>query len=797
MISASGAISPFNINSQLYSSEAADIINSFPNPLTGGDATKVARVVDSMMNSGTWDQIDSFHVEAMDDAENAAWDWKRQVALTPMWNNGGSPLAIPVNTRVLKGDGYNYKVQGIDFSVSSDWTFETTIKTTSPNGMLLADGNVAGRYIFYWNTSSTDTSVISGVGGGYAIYIDDILFGGAPTRQDLGNAIVDGEEHRIRITGIDFSLNPEWASNGVYLNNYTGPAQNVNIAYLDSKLTDVTNNNVFEWNGLGEDVSSVPAENVNVYTSDYSGGVDGWISPVSDLISGNNDGISDGTTSYDNCFRIECAGGNVQHRSARPTMVLGNDYTGSTKILIPSTNANVNGALIQTNAGQTFATISDVGQWIDISEFDQVNDVSVTAIKIVPTVNGAGTFDSDGDEVYVVDFSIDSVQTNSDLLLTTPDDITDSVRELQGDGDNYQVADFSTTYPSPSITSSLKFTMSGWDKTVTDLLFASEDISTGNDIILSCVDGSVSTKIFAIGNVEVLPTALLIDDVLTTSQTRNTLADLLGDSAEHTVEIIGLDFSAFAGFFINDFGTGTFNATVSYRDMKFDFTSTVYDEWIADSTPSTVRTYPDQFDGLGLSTTGGKDLIYSGGNIAAEVPVRWTTGKGFLFDGVEGYLNTGFTPSTDGVNYELNDAEVQVYCWENIDETANKYLLGAQGSSGNISRITQNTTLRASINSTSNTVYTDDATFQNLTRYGVERNDSFNQQFYKNGVVVKTEADGSVGLADAEIFIGGLNNNGTPSTLINARTSYLILGGGFDNTALNTDLTLVETEFIV
>jgi len=107
------------------------------------------------------------------------------------------------------------------------------------------------------------------------------------------------------------------------------------------------------WTKSGAGIIGDETNKTTVYSSDFSAGVDG-ISSTRVTSSGNNDGISDGATSYDDVLKSYASVDNATHYIYKAGMITTNVIQKiSWKMYIPSANTNVNDLRI-TNGGSVF-----------------------------------------------------------------------------------------------------------------------------------------------------------------------------------------------------------------------------------------------------------------------------------------------------------------------------------------------------------------------------------------------------------------------------------------------------------
>jgi hypothetical protein len=201
-----------------------------------------------------------------------------------------------------------------------------------------------------------------------------------------------------------------------------------NVALTASEVTMLYNNG-------RADISEIPFDlkyaSTAIYTSDFSAGTDGWANGTGNrfIVSGNNDGVSDGTTSYDNCLKGYADGSLGNHGTARnaigTSMVQGKRYRVRFNVYIPAANTNLNGFKIQdNNSGNITYFDGSTGYTTTWKSVDFIMTTSGpdtatgTSIQINSTKNGAisytGAGSSSDDMLYVVNFSVVEVGAVAD-----------------------------------------------------------------------------------------------------------------------------------------------------------------------------------------------------------------------------------------------------------------------------------------------------------------------------------------------------------------------------------------------
>ncbi len=173
------------------------------------------------------------------------------------------------------------------------------------------------------------------------------------------------------------------------------------------------------------------------YTSDFSSDTDGFTS-VRITGTGNNDNISDGSTSKDNVYKQIAIGGDRTHYGVKTSFLTdGKYYRVKFDYYIPTSNAIVTELSISIRIGTTVqvgkATVT--GAW---ATFDEYIMASGTDLWIAQSgADGASTFDADGDITYITNVIADEYSgyqapmekptvASEELFTTIPDNIFDT-----------------------------------------------------------------------------------------------------------------------------------------------------------------------------------------------------------------------------------------------------------------------------------------------------------------------------------------------------------------------------------
>jgi len=147
------------------------------------------------------------------------------------------------------------------------------------------------------------------------------------------------------------------------------------------------------------------------YLSNFSAGVDGW--PGNNLtVSGNNDAISDGTTSLDDVLKSYATVTNSTHEISKAIAVVGVPNIITFKYYIPTGQTNVNGLVVY---GNVFATnvidlrsgLGVVGTWTQVSGSytPSSTTVYIRAFKTF-TSSYAGAGSASDDIFYIKDLRV-------------------------------------------------------------------------------------------------------------------------------------------------------------------------------------------------------------------------------------------------------------------------------------------------------------------------------------------------------------------------------------------------------
>lgn len=158
--------------------------------------------------------------------------------------------------------------------------------------------------------------------------------------------------------------------------------------------------------------------------------------------------------------------------------------------------------------------------------------------------------------------------------------------------------------------------------------------------------------------------------------------------------------------------------------------------------------------------------------------VTWTSNIGFkAFNGTS-YINTNYNPTDDGTNYTTGDASAFIYtATEGTTMTGFKVLTGSVGASGEdkVSIYWNATVLGFYIN---RNVFTESTESGYAGFVHINRNNATNDiALWWDGVQQSTANLSELGLPNRDIYIGGMNGNGTFGSADNLEWGVAGYGG--------------------
>lgn len=161
-------------------------------------------------------------------------------------------------------------------------------------------------------------------------------------------------------------------------------------------------------------------------------------------------------------------------------------------------------------------------------------------------------------------------------------------------------------------------------------------------------------------------------------------------------------------------------------------------------------------------------------NLTAVNSPAFTTQRGYTGNGTTSYLNSGWTPSTNAVNFLLDSGNMSVYSLSNIAE--DKFVIGTSGSSVNflnLNPLTSTSTIDGRINQNSSSLVTNT---NSLGLFSINRTASNATQFYRYDSAYGTGSVASSSLSAFPLFILARNFNGTASNLSTRQIAIATVG---------------------
>jgi hypothetical protein len=581
----------------------------------------------------------------------------------------------------------------------------------------------------------------------------------------------------------------------------------------------------------------------NVYTSDFSTGVNGWGNARLTL-TGNKDNITDDfSTTKNNCLRGILNSGSNSHRFRKlAVLTIGKTYEIAVTALIPS-GQNVDGYQIY----DTSVLLQDNQEVNGIWTTDNIRFVATsTELRISLQDGSSGIIDGDGEVAYIGEVIINEIQGNHFIQTTSvnrpvidnttnPTKVTFTASNSEYLENTLDIASFTALSqgsiigtPTPNGTGNI------WYLSFQNPSSAADYFRTGTN---SSDKATLTVRKSSGTNNLLNSTSIVADtDVIEWKLINGAKKCFINGIEDAVIVISGSNGSEWI-----DYPTSLGGAAIGavYDTPPTSFYDVIMKELIITSTPLTdaqslnlanylqnqvaegiaqdvINKFPnaladgeevkiraivkqmyntgvwqqhDYFFGWFLTDEANALISWKGTKTATNVNSATFNEFGVLTDGSTSYINTNIVPSTDLTNASLNNAHVEGYCYDNLDVTSSRYLYGSGG--GNFLAIRQSAAIAAYVNGISLSSSGVSSLFMGKTRYGIGRIDGTNQEIFVNGTEVDTESDSSTGLGTGFMSIGGISG----SSLLNARQSYFCIGGGYDLTALNASLNLVQSLF--
>jgi len=327
----------------------------------------------------------------------------------------------------------------------------------------------------------------------------------------------------------------------------------------------------------------------NTYTSDFSAGVDGFVTGLT-TINGNIDGISDGTTSKDNCLEATLSGGAGFHQCNKVLgLESGKAYNIKASVLLKSSNVSADGIMIRTTTSLIESQFKNIkGTWEDI-DFNYISDgIGGGALLFYALFGDANTGSADGDIFYITDIVINEINGNHFPQLiaanrglvdnaTTPTKVTFASANSEFLENTLDIASFIALSQG-----SLTFISDG----SSDMLFTLVDSGVENKFIRFGISGSkVNFEINDGGTITLLNSTsnAIADKPVTISSDGSVITMFIDGVVDIVVETTGTN----TGDWMDSIASVDGAAIGSLRKLTPTFSNTVSKSTIVTATPLT------------------------------------------------------------------------------------------------------------------------------------------------------------------------------------------------------------------
>jgi len=203
----------------------------------------------------------------------------------------------------------------------------------------------------------------------------------------------------------------------------------------------------------------------------------------------------------------------------------------------------------------------------------------------------------------------------------------------------------------------------------------------------------------------------------------------------------------------------------------------------------------DKFDVLYVfcqeTNSGGEALLNwknpTGDDNCTNNSATFTALEGFTGNGSSAYLDTNFNPSTEGVNYTLNDASIYVYVRNDVTATAAAVGCQASGYYAGVWPRNSSNIYACQLNDTGASTAGNTAT---PGLYGADRTASDNIVLSMNGTAMTTSSISSATIPNANFYI--MTRPGS-SAYATYQISIVAIGGSLTDTIRSNFNTDCET----
>lgn len=168
----------------------------------------------------------------------------------------------------------------------------------------------------------------------------------------------------------------------------------------------------------------------------------------------------------------------------------------------------------------------------------------------------------------------------------------------------------------------------------------------------------------------------------------------------------------------------------------------------------------------------------------------FTNLQGFNGNGTTSYLNTGWKPGTNGVNFTLNDAAISHYGVNNTQDAGREYGCQTATASTRSWLTTRNAADSANAVSLNGTSVVSNASTDSSGMWINTRNGSLaaDNDLYREGTLFDNSNSASGTVSTTDMYIGAHNNNGTAANFSARQIAFFAAGANMQSGSRFTDL---------
>jgi hypothetical protein len=195
--------------------------------------------------------------------------------------------------------------------------------------------------------------------------------------------------------------------------------------------------------------------------------------------------------------------------------------------------------------------------------------------------------------------------------------------------------------------------------------------------------------------------------------------------------------------------------------------------WLFAQEDETIASYSIMDGGI-VATSGTSSTLQASENNS----ITWVADRGYTGDGATGYLNTQYTPSTDGVKYTRNSASYGVYCRTNAATNSAEMGAGAvlDPSSYLITKYIDNSAYVNVNDDPSTTLGTGVASSAGF--FSGRRTGANATSLNKNGNIITSSAESSVGICPDTFDILAIYYGGSHILFSTKQIAVAYIGSG-------------------